>query len=178
MVGAHIILTVAAGAVLGIALGVVGTLAALRPWRGSWRLRPAQKRASVACAVDLRGLSLWLEDAFDVVELHHVVRWGPEGDGVLRFLPQGCSKAQLCLEVVEAWRRRGLLDASLRDYLAGERPSRSTEVKALFKKKPPHLCAGGSGSARTVSKRRGCQKIELGTGLGGPEQLWLGPAHE
>ena len=134
MVVGLLILAAASGFVIGVLTGDS------RRRRRSRRLCPEAACDNLSLAVDLPALIRWLEAAFDSGELRYIVRMGPEGEAITRFLPcDGCSLAQLCLTVAEAWRRHGLLHSRcwsrLRDHLLNARPSRSAEIKALFKKK-------------------------------------------
>jgi serine/threonine protein kinase len=76
-------------------------------------------------------LSDALQEWFDRAELVHHLKAQPYGEEILRQLPHGCSSAQHCDAVVDALKRRGLIDREFFEQLAAARPLRARQIQRL-----------------------------------------------
>lgn len=74
-------------------------------------------------------LTKLLVSLFDGEELHRFVWFGPDGDKLSALLPQNIPLLHFAAELVDLYRRRGLIDASFFDRLVDMRPNRVSEIR-------------------------------------------------
>ncbi len=72
---------------------------------------------------------------FSAAELREFVRFGPDASGIYPWLPEReASLAELALEIVDLFERRGSIDAALFHRLRRERPARTSEIDAVARR--------------------------------------------